>query len=160
MRAWRDVLNDNVRLSCPREKSIEDLRPGTWRVLRRGFPDPSFASPYSGGSDRGLEDAVTGLEGSLPSAGFDAETLSRPSLLGVDSPRKRVLPTYAEAGTRGLGPSQVGNDEPRPVHAYLAARSREIPVSEGGIQIHLENAIPRAREGWYSWFGPVESGER
>ena len=83
MRACRDVLNDNVRLSCPREKSIEDLRPGTWRVLRRGFPDPSFASPSSGGSDRGLEDAVRGLEGLLPSAGFDAETLSRPSLLGV-----------------------------------------------------------------------------
>ena len=86
MRAWRDVLNDNVRLSSPREKSIEDLQPGTWRVLRRGFPDTSFASPSSGGSDRGLEDAVRGLEGLLPSVGFDAET----------------------------GPSKVGKGESRP----------------------------------------------
>ena len=95
MRAWGDVLYDNVRLSSPRENSIEDLRPGTWRVLRRGFPDPSFASPSSGGSDIGLENAVRGLEGSLTSAGLDAETLSRPSLLGVP-----VL-AFFDVGARG-----------------------------------------------------------
>ena len=67
----------------------------TWRVLRRGFPDPSFASPSSGGSDIGLENAVRGLEGSLTSAGLDAETLSRPSLLGVP-----VL-AFFDVGARG-----------------------------------------------------------
>ena len=52
-----------------------------------------------------------------------------------------VLRAYASLGIRDLGPSQVGNDESRPANAYVDARSAEIPVSERGIQIHLENAV-------------------
>ena len=55
-------------------------------------------------------------------------------------PRKRVLHTYAEAGAHDLGPLNLGNNGSRPVKAYVDARSAEIPVSERGIQIHLENA--------------------